>query len=137
MPPKGMPKNATCPPILPTVSEKGSKPPSTEYPVYFVLIDDAGEVTEFPADANPKNWQPFEPKDSAYTSLMHTVDVSLELPASVTAGTYKLGLWIPDGSERLRYNPRYAIHCANGDTDWWISKDGKYGVNVLTAVEVE
>lgn len=108
-----------------------------EHPVYFVLIDDAGEVTEFPTDANPKNWQPFEPKDSAYTSLMHTVDVSLELPASVTAGTYKLGLWIPDGSDRLRYNLRYAIHCANGDTDWWISKDGKYGVNVLTAVEVE
>lgn len=108
-----------------------------EHPVYFVLIDDAGEVTEFPTDANPKNWQPFEPKDSAYTSLMHTVDVSLELPASVTAGTYKLGLWIPDGSDRLRYNHRYAIHCANGDTDWWISKDGKYGVNVLTAVEVE
>ena len=108
-----------------------------EHPVYFVLIDDAGEVTEFPADANPKNWQPFEPKDSTYTSLTHTVDVSLELPASLTAGTYKLGLWIPDGSERLRYNPRYAIHCANGDTDWWISKDGKYGVNVLTAVEVE
>ena len=45
-----------------------------EHPVYFVLIDDAGEVTEFPTDANPKNWQPFEPKDSAYTSLMHTVD---------------------------------------------------------------
>lgn len=108
-----------------------------EHPVYFVLIDDAGEVTEFPADANPKNWQPFEPKDSTYTSLTHTVDVSLELPASVTSGTYKLGLWIPDGSDRLRYNPRYAIHCANGDTDWWISKDGKYGVNVLTAVEVE
>ena len=110
---------------------------SLQLPVYFVLIDDAGEVTEFPADANPKNWQPFEPKDSTYTSLTHTVDVSLELPASLTAGTYKLGLWIPDGSERLRYNPRYAIHCANGDTDWWISKDGKYGVNVLTAVEVE
>ena len=72
-----------------------------EHPVYFVLIDDAGEVTEFPTDANPKNWQPFEPKDSAYTSLMHTVDVSLELPASVTAGTYKLGLWIPDGINDL------------------------------------
>ncbi len=108
-----------------------------EHPVYFVLIDDTGEVTEFLTDANPKNWQPFEPKDSTYTSLTHTVDVSLELPASVTSGTYKLGLWIPDGSDRLRYNPRYAIHCANGDTDWWISKDGKYGVNVLTAVEVE
>ena len=108
-----------------------------EHPVYFVLIDKEGEVTEFPTDANPLNWQPFEPNDSTYTSLMHTVNLSLKLPASIPAGTYQLGLWIPDGSDRLRYNPRYAIHCANGDTDWWISRDGKYGVNVLTAVEVE
>lgn len=108
-----------------------------EHPVYFVLIDKEGEVTEFPTDANPLNWQPFEPNDSTYTSLMHTVNLSLKLPASIPAGTYQLGLWIPDGSDRLRYNPRYAIHCANGDTDWWISRDGKYGVNVLTIAEVE
>ena len=108
-----------------------------EHPVYFVLIDKEGEVTEFPTDANPLNWQPFEPNDSTYTSLMHTVNLSLKLPASIPAGTYQLGLWIPDGSDRLRYNPRYAIHCANGDTDWWISRDGKYGVNVLTIDEVE
>ena len=102
-----------------------------------MLIDKEGEVTEFPTDANPLNWQPFEPNDSTYTSLMHTVNLSLKLPASIPAGTYQLGLWIPDGSDRLRYNPRYAIHCANGDTDWWISRDGKYGVNVLTIAEVE
>ena len=53
------------------------------------------------------------------------------------AGEYRLGLWIPDGSERLKYNPRYALRCANGNTTWWVSEDGKYGVNVLTTVEVK
>lgn len=108
-----------------------------EHPVCFVLIDEKGTVTEFPTAANPVDWQPFEPQDSTYTSLVHSVDASLTLPASVAPGTYKLGLWIPDASERLMYNPRYSIRCANGDTDWWISKDGAYGVNVLTSVEVE
>lgn len=107
-----------------------------EHPVYFVLIDGKGEVAEFLTDANPLDWQPFQPNDSTYTPLIHPVNLSLALPDSVAAGEYKLGLWIPDASERLKYNPRYAIRCANGDTDWWVSEDGKYGVNVLTAVSI-
>lgn len=107
-----------------------------EHPVYFVLIDNKGEVTEFPTQANPVNWQPFEPKDSTYTPLVHSVDLSLRLPTSMMPGTYRLGLWIPDGSDRLKYNARYAIRCANGDTMWTVSGDGKYGINVLTTVLV-
>ena len=108
-----------------------------EHPVYFVLIDDKGKVMEFPTEANPLDWQPFQPEDSTYTPLTHSVDLSLRLPDSVAPGKYRLGLWIPDGSERLKYNSRYAIRCANGDTTWAISDDGKYGVNVLTIVEVK
>ena len=92
---------------------------------------------EFPTEANPLDWQPFQPEDSTYTLLTHSVDLSLRLPDSVAPGKYRLGLWIPDGSERLKYNSRYAIRCANGDTTWAISDDGKYGVNVLTIVEVK
>lgn len=108
-----------------------------EHLVYFVLIDDKGKVMEFPTEANPLDWQPFQPEDSTYTPLTHSVDLSLRLPDSVAPGKYRLGLWIPDGSERLKYNSRYAIRCANGDTTWAISDDGKYGVNVLTIVEVK
>lgn len=69
---------------------------------------------------------------------MHTVDVSLELPASVTAGTYKLGLWIPDGSDRLRYNPRYAIPLVPmGIRTGGFLRMESMAMNVLTAVEVE
>ena len=83
-----------------------------EHPVYFVLTDDKGEVTEFPTEANPLDWQPFQPGDTTYTPLTHSVDLSLQLPGAVVPGKYKLGLWIPDGSERLKYNSRYAIRCA-------------------------
>ena len=108
-----------------------------EHPVYFVLIDDKGKVTEFLTKANPLDWQPFQPGDAAYTPLVHSVNQSLQLQGSMPAGEYRLGLWIPDGSERLKYNPRYALRCANGNTTWWVSEDGKYGVNVLTTVEVK
>ena len=37
----------------------------------------------------------------------------------------------------LSHNPRYAVRCANGDVDWWVSKDGKYGVNVLTTIQIK
>ena len=108
-----------------------------EHPVYFVLIDDKGKVTEFLTEANPLDWQPFQPGDAAYTPLVHSVNQSIQLQGPMPAGEYRLGLWIPDGSERLKYNPRYALRCANGNTTWWVSEDGKYGVNVLTTVEVK
>ena len=54
----------------------------------------------------------------------------------LAAGTYKVGLWIPDGSERLKYNSRYAIRCANGDMEWWNSSDNNYGVNILATLEI-
>ena len=101
------------------------------------MIDDKGKVSEFLTEANPLDWQPFQPGDTAYTPLVHSVNQSLQLQGSMPAGEYRLGLWIPDGSERLKYNPRYALRCANGNTTWWVSEDGKYGVNVLTTVEVK
>ena len=108
-----------------------------EHPVYFVLIDDKGKVTEFLTETNPLDWQPFQPGDILCKPFIHSVEQTVQLPGSMAAGEYKLGLWIPDGSDRLKYNPRYAIRCANGNTTWWTSDDGKYGVNILTTVEVK
>ncbi len=107
-----------------------------EHPVYFALVDDAGKVTEFLTDAHPSDWQPFRPGDAVCVPLTHSVGLSLRLPESLAPGTYRLGLWIPDGSERLKYDSRYAIRCANGDTEWMVSDDGRYGINLLTTVEV-
>lgn len=108
-----------------------------EHTVSFVLIDKNGEVREFPTEVNPTEWQPYEPGDSTCTTLTHTIETSIALPIGFTAGEYKLGLWIADASERLKYNPRYAVRCANGNTYWWVSANGRYGVNVLTEVTVK
>lgn len=107
------------------------------HPVYYVLIDPKGNVIEYPVEADPQDWQPFQPGDSTFTPLLHTVNAIIPLSGNCPSGTYQLGLWIPDGGEKLKYNARYAIRCANGNTTWWISKDNKYGVNLLTSVKVD
>ena len=106
-------------------------------PVYFVLVNDKGEVTEFPTKALSADWQPYEPQDSTYTPLIHSVELSANLPATLLPGKYQLGFWLPDPSGRLMYDPRYAIRCANGDTEWWVSKDNKYGINLLTTIDIK
>lgn len=103
-----------------------------EHPVYLVLIDESGKVCHVAlTDTNVNDWQPYEPGDSTCTPLLHTIATDLQIPAGLAKGTYRLGLWIPDGSDRLQYDNRFAIRCANGDTQWWVSPDGKYGVNIL------
>lgn len=107
-----------------------------EHPVYLVLIDSAGNVCHSTLTGVQVNdWQPYHPQDAGRTPLLHHIPASIDLPATFPAGTYQLGLWIPDGSKTLMYDPRYAIRCANSDVDW-ITTTGGYGVNHLTAVTV-
>lgn len=113
-----------------------------EHSVCFVLIDDKGIVTELAAlanqpEANPIDWQPFEPGDTTCTSLIHSVNQSLTIPSTLLSGNYQLGLWIPDNSARLKYDARYAIRCANGDTEWLVTPENRYGINILTSIEVK
>ncbi|MDR2918602.1 MAG: DUF4832 domain-containing protein [Tannerella sp.] len=104
--------------------------------LYVVLVDENEKVIEFPLEANLEDWQPHQPGDETYTPLLHKVEAKIDLPESLPSGTYKLGLWIPDGSDQLKYNNRYAIRCANGDIKWEIFENSKYGVNVLTEILV-
>ena len=108
---------------------------SSERPAYFVLIDEKEGIMELPALFSSSDCQPYQPGDVTYTPLVHSISFAGKVP--VSPGNYRLGLWLPDVSERLKYNPRYAVRCANGDVDWWVSKDGKYGVNVLTTIQIK
>ena len=99
--------------------------------------DETGKVAKIlPTSTRVNDWQPYAPGDSTCTPLLHRIQATWALPPDMKPGTYRLGLWIPDGSMRLNMNPRFAIRCANGNVDWWISKDGKFGVNILTTVEI-
>lgn len=107
-----------------------------EHPVYFVLIDEQDRITEFLTETNVHNFQPYQPKDPECKPLLHAIKGQFIIPKNLKTGKYRLGLWIPDGSERLKYNNRYAIRCANGDTEWWSSPDNKYGINILTSLDI-
>lgn len=122
-------------PIELTFINRGFSTLFNEHAVRWVLINDKGEICNAtPVPTDVREWQPYAPGDSSYTPLLHTLAADLSVPDNLPAGTYRLGLWIPDGSESLMYNHRYAIRCANGDTKWWVSPDGKYGVNVLATL---
>ncbi len=103
-----------------------------EHKVGFVLLDQEGNVcVETFTDINVNDWQPYGPNDENRIPLVHNIKTTIILPESLPKGNYRLALWIPDGSEQLMYDPKFAIRCANGNTLWLITPDGKYGVNIL------
>lgn len=118
-----------------TLINRGFSTLFNEHPVYIVMVDKNGEVCySQKTTADPHSWQPYTPGDALCTPLVHCVSVTIPLIKGIHMGGCRLGLWIPDGSERLKYDSRYAIRCANGDVEWLCTKDGKYGINMLTAI---
>ena len=107
-----------------------------EHEVYFVLLDKQGTVVEIKTEANSFLWQPHDLVDETKTVLSHKVECHYIPSKELEAGEYYIGLWIPDGSNQLRYNPQYAIQCMNGDTEWFIDADNTYGVNILTPIKL-
>jgi hypothetical protein len=104
--------------------------------VAFVLIDPTGKVYELPAEGDPASWFPFATGDVSFKSVTYNIEYKGKLPLHLIPGRYKLGVWIADASTQLHYNYRYDIHCANGNIGWWISRDGQYGINVLTSLTI-
>ncbi|WP_437733960.1 DUF4832 domain-containing protein [Sorangium sp. So ce1335] len=87
-------------------------------PVYLVLQQ--GATRRFvEVDADPRRWAPGEESELC---------LGAQLPDDLPPGDYQLGLWLPDESERLRGDPRYAIRLSSGAT--W---DSESGVNLLDA----
>ncbi len=105
--------------------------------VVFCLVGPDNRVWEFPVSVSPRDWQPYAPGDPEYTPLTHTVSTTLQLPADLPAGWYRLGLWLPDGSGRLRARADYAVRLANGDTFWWVDEPRAHGINLFAGLAVE
>jgi hypothetical protein len=98
----------------------GFAPPINPRPVWLVL--DGPEQVRVQLEVDPRRWAP---------GSEHTLSASLPLPADLPPGTYRLALWLPDASERLRDDARYSIQFAN-DGVW----DEAHGWNTLTPVLV-
>ena len=76
-----------------------------DHEVCFVLLDEAGRVCAVqPTSADVRTWQPYAPDDTLRTPLEHKVTADFVLPGGLPRGTYRLGLWLPDGADRLKFN---------------------------------
>lgn len=120
-----------------TLINRGFATVSGLYDVYWTLIDEAGKVTAFPVQSDPRLWQPYQPGDSTYTPLLHRVESAVSLPETLPEGNYRLGLWIADASDNLKHHSRYSIRCANEDIVWYTGTEHAYGINILAEVRVE
>lgn len=107
-------------------------------PVYFVLINNDGEIFEFPVeDSDPRKWQPHKPGDKDCGPLTHKISAKISLPDNLRAGWYQLGVWMPDKYESIRMDPRYALRVANRDVSWWTDANCSYGVNILGLIQIK
>lgn len=107
-----------------------------EYRVYWTLIDEDGNVTALPSSADTHSWQPHNPGDPHHVPVVHAVKDKITVPEGIRPGTYRLGLWIADASERLSSDPAFSIRYANGNTGWFTVPEKGYGINILTEVSV-
>lgn len=107
-------------------------------PVWLVLLDNSGAVAlESPLGIDARDWQPWTPGDKQYPVPVHRLKARLNLPAQLRPGSYRLALWLPDGSETLRRTSAYAVRCANGDVPWLVTPDQRHGLNLLGEISVK
>lgn len=63
----------------------------------------------------------------------YSFDIPVAIPGTAVAGTYILGLWLPDANAQLKTLPAYSVQFANTtsseNTQIWESSTG---INILT-----
>lgn len=102
-------------------------------PVYLIIIDKYDKVVNsLRLETDPKEWQPFDPSANDYKALMHRIKGVASIP--LPPGNYKVGLWLPDPTELLRNQKKYAIQFANKNLEVW-EKEG-YRVNIVSEINL-
>ena len=100
--------------------------------VYLVLVSEDNQVVkEIKLDVNPKEWIPStnqEPEKAAEYKIKGSV-------AAGVTGKYKVGIWMPEKVDNLKYNSVYAVKFAlTGNMSHWYDNAGKYAVNIFGEV---
>ncbi len=102
------------------IKNVGCAPLYNERHAYIVLRKNGQADIRLPLQSDPRGWLP--------NGVVTTVDEQLTIPSSVPNDTYQLYLYLPDASETLAADPRYAVRFANANV--W---DEKSGMNSLNA----
>jgi len=122
------------------LTNRGFAVPHNPRPVLLTLISAGGQVAQVSeTGADPRRW-PLSgapgSKDVGVFTPLGLVMGELAISEDLAPGSYLLGLWLPDASETIRRDARYAVRVANRDVPWWTTPAGEYGINVLGTVTV-
>jgi hypothetical protein len=98
---------------------EGFAPLYNPRPVFAVLVNSRGRYNFRLISIDPRRWEARQER---------SITAQIKLPATITTGTYTLGLWLPDAASTLRGSPSYAVRFAN--TNVW---NASLGLNVLTS----
>ncbi|NSL88303.1 DUF4832 domain-containing protein [Chitinophaga sp. Mgbs1] len=116
---------------------RGFSAPHNAREAFFVLLNAEGKVAYvIPASTLPDSWQPYQPGDTLCWPLVHHITATVRAEQHIAPGTYRLGLWLPDGTPVLKYNSAYALRCANGNITWFTDEQQQYGINILTEMTI-
>lgn len=102
-----------------TIKNVGFAPLYNERPAYIVLKSEDKEY-RLQLDSDPRSWLP--------NGEISSVSEQITLPAGIEEGTYELFLYLPDASDKLADDPRFAVRFANSEV--W---DAETGMNSLNA----
>ena len=94
-------------------------------PVYLAFVNFSRVVHVQRLDVDPSKWQPFDPDKNDYKVLTHRIKGE----AICKMGWQKVGLWLPDPTKLLEFDPAYAIRFANSKIK--ILDNSKYLVNII------
>ena len=106
-------------PVQICLRNTGCAPLYNERPAYIVLRNEK-DTFRLQLASDPRRWAP--------NHALTTIDETLTLPDEVPAGTYNLYLYLPDASDKLAADPRYAVRFGNKNV--W---DDNTGYNDLNA----
>ncbi|MCR5050781.1 MAG: DUF4832 domain-containing protein [Paludibacteraceae bacterium] len=90
----------------------------------FIVFKNGSYVDSARLGSDPRTWLP--------NGSITKIEKQINVPANLPAGTYQLYLYLPDYSDKLRNDPRYAIRFAN--KNMWEESTGMNKLNAKVTV---
>ena len=91
----------------------------------YLVFDNGSQHFDVQLQSDPRRWKP--------NGEVTTVREQVTLPREMPAGAYELYLYMPDASEKLASDSRYAVRFANENV--WDATTGRNRLNATVQVE--
>lgn len=92
--------------------------------VAYIALKNGSRIDTIPLKSDPRTWLP--------NGEITNINEQITIPANIPAGTYQLYLYLPDYSDKLKNDPRYAIRFAN--KNMWEESTGMNKLNAQVQV---